>query len=317
MYRPLNMKPLSKRRQTILEQLKIGICADVHHDLIPDAPVKLSAFIAEMNHEKADFIIQLGDFCKPLDCNKPFMDIWNSFKGPSYHVIGNHDGEKGTFSKEYICRLWNMKSRYYSFDCKGWHFIVLDGNEVRPDIKEDDYPRFIGQEQRQWLEEDINRTDLPVMLFCHQGTDIDVNVPLYEGTFIRRIFERANEKAGYRKVSLFLSGHHHSDYHNVINNIHYVQINSMSYQWRGEKYSLERPGVDPAVYKKYPYYKYVVPYKDPLWALLTADNAGGVSIRGKKSEFIGPSPDEMGLTHWEKAYPMVPYISDRIIPPIK
>jgi len=59
--------------------LKAGICADVHRDLMPDNEWRLQTFINSMNGMgDVDFIIQLGDFCRPYDYNIPFMNIWNS-----------------------------------------------------------------------------------------------------------------------------------------------------------------------------------------------------------------------------------------------
>ena len=51
----------------------------------------MEKFIAFSQQEKTDFNIQLGDFCFPKKENKGFLDIWNTYKGPKYHVLGNHD----------------------------------------------------------------------------------------------------------------------------------------------------------------------------------------------------------------------------------
>ena len=293
------------------DQLKFGVCADTHQDLFPGVCERLAAFIEEMNREKPDFIIQLGDFCQPNKRNESFMDIWRSFNGPSYHVLGNHDTDGG-YTRDDVASFWGMPGPYYSFDFKGWHFIILYGSdEMLPGIRGDGYPRYIGKEQRLWLADDLEKTKLPVILFCHQGADLDTDAGLIEGTYIRRILEKANEKAGWNKTRLFLSGHHHRDYHNIFNGIHYVQINSMSYQWLGDKFPLER--YEPAVHEKYPMLKYMAPYKDPLWALITIKNDGSFDIKGKESSWIGPSPLEMGYDFNYDPYPSVPYISNRKI----
>jgi 3',5'-cyclic AMP phosphodiesterase CpdA len=293
--------------------VRLGICADVHHDLIPDGIGRMTSFIGEMNREKPDFIIQLGDFCRPYDYNKPFIDIWNSFNGPKYHVFGNHDNDGG-FSDEDVIRFWNSPGRYYSFDCNGFHFAVLFGNEKRPHGEVKGYPRNISLEQRQWLADDIDKTELPVVVFNHHGLDTDIdeeNGAIKNGVLVRRIFERANEKAGRLKVWLSLSGHWHRDYCNVYNDIHYIQINSMAYLWLGEKHGLER--YEKSVYEKYPWFKYTAPYKEPLWALMTIKRTGEINIRGKRSVYVGPSPAEMGIGIWDEAYPSAAHISDRVI----
>jgi 3',5'-cyclic AMP phosphodiesterase CpdA len=296
------------------EIVKIGVCADVHHDLMPDAMERLKAFIDEMNREKADFILQLGDFCHPAEKNRPFLEIWNSFRGPRYHVLGNHDKDGG-YSYEDSVKFLGSPGKYYSFDFKGYHFIVLFGFDLRPEAEVAGYPRNIGREQQQWLINDIDSTDLPVILASHNGVDLDCdeeNGSLKEGIYIRRILERANEKAGYKKIRLFLSGHYHMDFLNVYNGIPYLQINSMSNMWLGHDYALERPGIGKEVYEKYKILRYTAPYKDPLWALITINPDGEIRIKGRRSEFIGPSPAEMGWN--DRLYPSVPWISDRAIP---
>jgi len=128
----------------------------------------------------------------------------------------------------------------------------------------------------------------------------------------RLVLERANAKAAFRKVQIVFSGHHHLDYHNVINGIHYIQINSMSYQWLGERYQHIR--YSESVDKLHPNIKETVPYRDPLWAVIDISQDGSFTLQGRKSVFVGPSPTELGMPAYEFGYPVVPVISDRRIP---
>ena len=106
--------------------LKFGIITDVHKDLIPDADERLEKFIKEAVKRKVDFIIQLGDFCFAESKNLGFLGIWNSFKGPKYHVLGNHDMDRN--SKPEMLEFLGMPKTYYSYDIGGYHFVVLDAN---------------------------------------------------------------------------------------------------------------------------------------------------------------------------------------------
>ena len=94
-----------------------GIIADVHKDIMHDADERLNTFISEMNSKKVDFIIQLGDFCRPYSYNDGFLNIWNSFEGPVFHVLGNHDMDGG-FSRSQTMAYWGMPKKYYAFDQK-------------------------------------------------------------------------------------------------------------------------------------------------------------------------------------------------------
>ena len=85
--------------------------------------------------------------------------IWEKFKGPKYHVLGNHDMDR--HSKEAMLDFWGMPKTYYSFDEDQIHFIVLDANFLYQDGKFTDYDKanfyvdsqlrtFINSEQIEW-----------------------------------------------------------------------------------------------------------------------------------------------------------------------
>ncbi|WP_123864718.1 metallophosphoesterase family protein [Chitinophaga barathri] len=272
--------------------LRFGIMADLHHDLIKDGAQRLESFIDEMNRQKPDFIIQMGDFCFPKPVNRPLMDTWNRFEGPKYHVIGNHDNDGG-FTHEQVIEFWNAKGKYYSFDVNGYRCIVLNGNERPPGDNSKGYPRSVLRAQCDWLEKEIDTTGNPVLIFCHQGIDNDSD-GVKEGIYLRLLFENANKKAGWQKVRAVFSGHHHEDYMNTYNNIHYVQINSMSYQFNHLKdgYSFNQP-------------------KDALYALVSLDSKGTMHIKGRQSEHM-TQLSAAELEDW-KGYATTPVISDRVI----
>ena len=59
------------------------------------------------------------------------------------------------------------------------------------------------------------------------------------------IIDRAN-----KKIVAALSGHHHIDYQTTINDITYVQVNSMSYYWTG---IANTKSYTPAIHKSRPW----------------------------------------------------------------
>ncbi len=290
--------------------VRFGICTDIHKDIMHDSDQRLQAFISEMNNKDVDFIVQLGDFAQPRDYNIPFLNIWNSYKGPSYHVLGNHDmdnsyGER--YSREYTVKYLGMPARYYSFDINGYHFVVLDGNDEK-DPPPKGYAHYIGPEQMAWLKKDLARTNLLTVIFSHQSIEDSEREGIDNGDEVRKILEEANLESGKKKVIACFSGHHHIDYAISINGIYYIQINSMSYFWMGGDYLHIRYSEE--IDKKFPYIKYTAPYKDPLFAIVKIDSRGVIRITGRKSTWVGPSPQELGYhgTHWDK---IIPQISDR------
>ena len=285
--------------------VRFGVCTDVHKDVMHDADQRLQVFVSEMKEKDVDFIIQLGDFTQPQDYNASFMNIWNSFEGPAYHVLGNHDMDNDTddrYTREYTRTYLDMPAQYYSFDMNGCHFIVLDGNDEK-DPPQTGYARYIGAEQQAWLKEDLARTKSPVVVFSHQSIEDPDGVENADD--VREILEDANMQSRKKKVIACFSGHHHIDYSKTINGIHYIQVNSMSYYWMGGDYLQVRYSEE--IDEKYPYIKYTAPYKDPLFALVDIDPKGIIRITGRESTWVGPSPWYLGFpgTNREKIVPQI------------
>ena len=288
--------------------LRFGICADVHKDVMHDADERLTAFVDRMNREKVDFIVQLGDFCRPYPKNDDFMAVWRSFAGPGYHVLGNHDMDGG-FTREQTAAYYRMPAKYYTFDRGDFRFVVLDGND-KTEPPQQGYARYIGVAQQRWLREQLAATDRRIIVFSHQSLETAGGVE--NGAAIRALLEDANRTAGRRKVVACFSGHHHIDYGRRINGIDYIQINSASYFWMGGDYQHVR--YSDAVDKAYPWIKYTAPYRDPLFALVSLEADGTVRIEGTRSAWVGPSPFDLGYAP-DKDNRIVPAISTRRLEP--
>lgn len=91
-----------------------------------------------------------------------------------------------------------------------------------------------------------------------------------------------------------------------INDIYYVQINSASYRCVGGDYKTIRYSKE--VDKTNEWIKYTIPYKESLFTFLTIKN-NKIIIQPKKTEFIGPGPEELGLPKQHPHDPIVPTIS--------
>jgi len=267
--------------------VRIGWITDLHHGYMGDATQRLEAFLAEASKRQLDFILQGGDFCHPTEQAKPFVQRWNQYAGERYHVLGNHDMDKGT--KEDIMQLWGMKEKYYSFDKGDFHFVVLDCNYILKDGKYVDYANsnyyidqqsrdLINPEQVEWLKNDLAKTDKQTIIISHQAFD-----EIWDGWavpnrhLVRKVIDDANNTTGAPKVIACFCGHHHVDDHSYINNVHYFQMNSASYYYVGDGFGSDGSR---AV------------YQDPLYAFVTIDPTGRIVIEGKQSRFISPTPTD-------------------------
>lgn len=289
--------------------LNFGIVSDVHKDLMPDANQRLETFISQAQERNVDFIIQMGDFCFGETKNKDFLKIWETYKGPKYHVLGNHDMDRN--SKEEMLDFWDMPKTYYSYDFGNYHFIVLDANFLYQEGKYIDYKHanfyvdssirtFINDEQIEWFKADLEAAKLPTIVFSHQS--------LWHGVKNRLTLQKIME-ANKEKVICSLNGHNHTDYHFKQNHIDYIGINSMSYQWVSGKYeSTER--FPKEFYKEYGNLRHIAGYKDPLYAFATVKPSGVMEIEGVKSDWMFPSPYDLGMPRENEGESNSPQISD-------
>lgn len=301
------------------EELTFGLVADVHQDIMHDAEQRLEKFIEATINQSTTFNIQLGDFCEPKAENRAFLKLWNQYKGPKYHVLGNHDMDSST--KEVTIDFWEMNHKYYSFDVGGYHFIVLDANYLNLEGKfvdyskanfyiNDDHRTWIDPAQLEWLADDLKATKLPTIVFSHQGLAHEA-WGVKNRRNVQLILEAANEEAGFQKVIACFNGHNHVDSLRTINDIHYIDINSMSYQWLGDKYQCFTR-YDEALYKEKPVLSKVAPYEAPLFAMIKL-SPGKLELTGIQSAYIGPSPEELGMPKGFYATPYSANISDRQI----
>ncbi|MEM7372089.1 MAG: metallophosphoesterase [Bacteroidota bacterium] len=316
---PWDMAPTTVSEDESEAELTIGLVADAHQDIMHDCEERLAAFVAATLERQTDVNIQLGDFCFPIPDNKPFLNIWNQYKGPKYHVLGNHDMDVCT--KAEVMDYWGMEAPHYSFDLKGYHFVVLDANFLYLEGRFSDYAHgnfyiddafrtWIHPEQIDWLGADLRATNLPTIVFSHQGLAHDL-WGVKNRRQIQLLLEAANEEAGFSKVIACFNGHNHVDDCRKINGIYYVEMNSLSYQWLGEKYQCFTR-YPKEIYERKPNLSKVAPFRDPLYALITLSK-GKIVIEGIESRWIGPSPSELGLPKNFYSIPYSPEISDQLL----
>lgn len=288
-------------------RVRFGLIADIHPDMLPDGLNRVQAFVAAMKEARVDFILQLGDFCWPAPSNRPYLQAWKEYQGPSYHVLGNHDMDDG-YSREQTVAFCGMPGMRYTFDAGPIRGIVLDGNE--PGGKASGYRRFVGAEQLAWLERELQKADRPCLLFIHQPFDADLPDFIENGAAVREVVERAQQQRPGSVVAVFC-GHLHLDYERVVNGVRYIQINSAAYWWLNNA-AARRETYPPEVHRKFRYLTHVAAYRDPLWSVVTLDfERGELVLEGRRSEWVGPDPWTRGETTDRPREQLHPWISDR------
>ena len=88
-----------------------------------------------------------------------------------------------------------------------------------------------------------------------------------------------------------------------------MDINSLSYQWLGEKYKcFSRYPAE--LYQKHPVLSNVAPYQDPLYSIISID-ANQLLVQGQQSQWLGPSPEDLGMPPAFYGVDYSPWISNR------
>jgi len=156
---------------------------DIHYQTKRGADKAFQMAIDTANQLEADFVLTGGDLVYDVlrGNHKKSEKLFNSYKEaekgfnmPVYHCIGNHElfaiYEESPEDSTHPDYKYGMFERhfgdtYYSFDHKGWHFIVLNSLDVRG-------KRYIGmvhKEQLEWLKQDLAKIDknTPIAIAMH------------------------------------------------------------------------------------------------------------------------------------------------------
>jgi alkaline phosphatase len=240
---------------------------------------KLEAFGAAMSKAGAAFVAELGDFTdNPADGSLPydkrkaaalgFLDAAEAkfavFKGPRYHVFGNHDTDQ--LSKEDVAaKALNggsaAKDRtYYSFDQGGVHFVVLDAGYKADGPAYSGVPGAAGAgyswadanvppAEVEWLKSDLAATKLPTIVLSHQllCPQEQVDAAYDPAHSVRNAAEIRSilEKNGL--VVAAFAGHYHDGGYMKVNGIHYVCLQANAAYGNDASYHNQYATVD--VYK--------------------------------------------------------------------
>jgi hypothetical protein len=87
----------------------------------------------------------------------------------------------------------------------------------------------------------------------------------------------------------------------------------MSYEWLGADYKYARFSKE--IEEANPWVSYTAPYRDALYAIVTITPEGTIEIDGIQSQWIRPTPSELGVPELDEINKSTPKISDRILSP--
>ncbi len=211
--------------------------------------------IKKVNELNPDFVITGGDlvmdalgasYSRATSLYNLYLNISDQFNMPVYNSVGNHEiyglyRESGsdTTHAEYGKKMFEKRlgRRYYSFDHKGWHFMILDAIGMTPDRT---YIGKIDEDQIEWIKQDLARIEpeTPIVISVHipfittqtqltRGTMAasDPGTVITNGREVLSLFLTYNLK-------LVLQGHLHflEDMY-IDNKVHFITGGAVSGRW--------------------------------------------------------------------------------------
>ncbi|MCK5220594.1 MAG: metallophosphoesterase [Candidatus Aminicenantes bacterium] len=247
------------------ESFSFVFMTDVHLKPENNAPEGFKKAIAKINSLEPAFVISGGDqIDDALEQSyeradllfNMYSEIVKNLEMPIYNVLGNHD-IFGIYKKSgidpahplYGKKMFEKKlnKKQYSFDHKGWHFIILDS--VQP-AEGDSYTGEIDPQQMNWLKTHILvlNKKTPVVLATH--------VPFYT------IMPQLDKRFKYEKFSIsnstdvlelfkdhnlkfVLQGHVHNYEAIFSNGIWFISGGAVSANWwEGQLHGMEEGFVE-------------------------------------------------------------------------
>jgi Icc protein len=212
---------------------EFSFLTDIHLKPEMNAPLGFQMAIDKVNELKPDFVItggdlvydvMRGDYARSEILFDLYQKMSQKFEMPVYNCIGNHDlfaiypeSPEGADHPDYKYGMWEryFGKTYYSFDHKGWHFIVLNSLDVTGDQR---YKAEFHAEQLVWLADDVKRTDpkTPIIITTHipvlssRGQLIGQQEGVENAKEVFRLLENHNLK-------LILQGHIHWKEYGIVN----------------------------------------------------------------------------------------------------
>lgn len=280
------------------------VFADLHYDAIPDGDRRIRTLLEVCKSKSVDFILELGDLCRPTEENKKVMKQLRGAGVPCYFTLGNHNVDKCT--TEEALRFLGLKKGHYSIRQGNVKFLFLDANYVKTEcgcfpvcgtdavFPAGGYP-YIPPEQIAWLRDELAEEGCFYVICSHQSLFNEFAAGdrargIINREEVRYVLERRNQ---LKKCILFcINGHDHGDAMEQINGISYYSLNAASYIWHGTK-PIYAYGTE--IHNRYPALKHMILYEEPLHVIISIDGQGEVEIEGMRTHYQSVTPEEAGI----------------------
>jgi len=247
------------------QSFRFVFMTDIHVQPEGNAEAGFQAAIEWVNALKPDFVITGGDLIydalgQSYERSTELYDIYlqwcEGFVMPVYQGMGNHDvfglyTESGIepghpeYGKTMYLNRMGLDKAYYSFDHKGWHFIILDPIGFTPQRT---YVGRVDSVQLAWLEEDLSHVDptTPIVVSLHiplasifSQMMNGATAPLNSGSAVINS-KAVLDRFANHNLKLVLQGHLHIVEQLVYKDVHFITGGAVSGEWwRGTRMGFE------------------------------------------------------------------------------
>ena len=240
--------------QSEKEGFSFAFMTDIHLQPESNAPEGFKQAIDYVNELKPDFVITGGDlimdalgqkYSRADSLYNLYEEVSQDFDMPVYNTMGNHEiygiyesANASPTHPEYGEKMFEKRiaDLYYSFDHKGWKFMILNSIE---DTRKSGYIGQIDDKQIEWIKEELEKTDKtqPIVLSTH--------IPFFTA-FMQKYYgsTRANDSSLVifnakdvvdlfqdHNLKLVLQGHLHTVEDIYIDGIHFITGGAVSARW--------------------------------------------------------------------------------------
>ena len=238
-----------------ISEFTFAFITDIHLQPELNAVDGFKKAIDTINQLNPDFVITGGDLIMDAlaqtyehadSLYNLYIETANGFTMPVYNGIGNHElfglYEKSGIDpghEEFSKKMFEKRigKSYYSFNHKGWHFMVLDAIGESPERK---YFGNIDSMQMKWIKKDLEqvKSDIPIVISAHipfitsmiqiQQGALEPNpkgLVINNSKEVLRLFDNHNLK-------LVLQGHlHYLEEITVNQKTHFITAGAISSGW--------------------------------------------------------------------------------------
>ncbi len=210
----IHVPPGVQRRTGVAGRAQFGSTEVVAQIKSLTSPITVGAY--KVTVPAPSFAIVTGDLCEFGGGSferapawwEQYLGLWKDTPFPVFHQSGNHDST-WVSNRSNIKKLYG--SPYYSFDRHGAHFIALDSA-----TPQDPRPSF-GEEQFQWLKEDLKKISrtTPLFIYCHHPLESKEFASAYERDRLLDLLRPYN-------LALILVGHGHAPVYRKVDGVDQV-----------------------------------------------------------------------------------------------